>query len=49
MTALLALNMTVSVGLINGFIFDADIVSAGSAVFFPSSKPSFHCKKTNIF
>ena len=40
-TALLALNMTVSVGLINGFIFYADIVSAGSAVFFPSSKPSF--------
>ena len=40
-TALLALNMTVSVGLINGFIFYADIVSAGSAVFFPSSEPSF--------
>ena len=40
-TALLALNMTVSVGLINSFIFYADIVSAGSAVFFPSSKPSF--------
>ena len=40
-TALLALNMTVSVGLINSFIFHADIVSAGSAVFFPSSKPSF--------
>ena len=40
-TALLALNMTVSVGLINGFIFYADIVSAGSAVFLPSSKPSF--------
>ena len=40
-TALLALNMTVSVGLINGFIFYADIVSAGSAIFFPSSKPSF--------
>ena len=28
-TALLALNMTVSVGLINGFIFYAIIVSAG--------------------
>ena len=41
MTALLALNMTVSVGLINGFIFYANIVSAGSAVFFPSSKLSF--------
>ena len=40
-TALLALNMTVSVGLINVFIFYANIVSAGSAVFFPSSKPSF--------
>ena len=38
---LLALNMTVSVGLINGFIFYANIVSAGSAVFFPSSEPSF--------
>ena len=40
-TALLALKMTVSVGLINGFIFYANIVSAGSAVFFPSSEPSF--------
>ena len=40
-TALLALNMTVSVGLINVFIFYANIVSAGSAVFFPSSEPSF--------
>ena len=40
-TALLALNMTVSVGLINGFIFYANIVSAGSAIFFPSSEPSF--------
>ena len=40
-TALLALNMTVSVGLINGFIFYANIVSAGSAVFFASSEPSF--------
>ena len=39
--ALLALNMTVSVGLINGFIFYANIVSAGSATFFPSSEPSF--------
>ena len=39
-TALLALNMTVSVGLINGFIFYANIVSAGSAVFFPSSAHS---------
>ena len=40
-TALLALNMTVSVGLINGFIFYANIVSAGSTIFFPSSEPSF--------
>ena len=40
-TALLALNMTVSVGLINGFIFYANIVSAGDAVFFPSSESSF--------
>ena len=40
-TALLALNMTVSVGLINGFTFYANIVSAGSAVFFPSSESSF--------
>ena len=40
-TALLALNMTVSVGLINGFIFYANIVSAGSSVFFSSSEPSF--------
>ena len=39
--ALLALNMTVSVGLINGFIFYANIVSAGSTTFFPSSEPSF--------
>ena len=40
-TSLLALNMTVSVGLINGFILYANIVSAGSAVFVPSSEPSF--------
>ena len=40
-TALLVLNMTVSVGLINGIIFYTHIVSAGSSVFFPSSKPSF--------
>ena len=39
-SALLALKMTVSVGLINGFIFYVNIVSAGSAVFFPSSEPS---------
>ena len=40
-TALLALNMTVSIGLLSGFIFYANIVSAGKAVFFPSSEPSF--------
>ena len=40
-TALLALNMTVAVGLINGFIFYANVVSVNSAVFFPSSEPSF--------
>ena len=40
-TALLALNMTVAVGLVNGFIFYANIVAANSAVFFPSSEPSF--------
>ena len=39
--ALLALNMTVAVGQINGFIFYVNIVAANSAVFFPSSKPSF--------
>ena len=39
--ALLALNMTVSVGLINGFIFYANVVSAGSTSFFPSSEASF--------
>ena len=40
-TALLVINMTVAVGLINGFIFYANIVAANSAVFFPSSEPSF--------
>ena len=40
-TAMLVLNITVAVGLINGFIFYANIVSANSAVFFPSSEPSF--------
>ena len=40
-TILLTLNITVSVGLINSFILYANIVSAGSAVFFPSSEPSF--------
>ena len=40
--ALLALNMTVSVGLINGFIFYANIVSAGSAIFLPSNQQEFN-------
>ncbi|MCG8625957.1 MAG: hypothetical protein MJE68_28665 [Proteobacteria bacterium] len=40
-TALLALNMTVAVGLTNGFIFYANIVAGNSAVFFSSSEPSF--------
>ena len=40
-TVLLALNMTVAVGLINGFIFYANIVAANNAIFFPSSEPSF--------
>ena len=39
--ALLVFNMTVAVGLINGFIFYANIMSANRAVFFPSSEPSF--------
>ena len=40
-TALLALNMTVAVGLIDGFIVYANIVSANSAIFFTLSDPSF--------
>ena len=39
--ALLVLNMTVAVGLINSFIFYANIVAANSAVFFPTSEPRF--------
>ena len=39
--ALLALNMTVAVGLINGFILYANIAAANSTVFFLSSEPSF--------
>ena len=38
---LLALNITVAGGLIDGFIFYANIAAAGGAVFFPSSEPSF--------
>ena len=40
-TAILVLNITVTVGLIDGFIFYANIVATGSAVFFPSSEHSF--------
>ena len=40
-TLLLFLDMTVAFGLINGFIFYANIVAACSSVFFPSSEPSF--------
>ena len=40
-TTLLVLNMTVAVGLINSFIFYANIASASSSVFFPSSEPGF--------
>ena len=39
--AILALNITVAGGLINGFIFYANTVTAGRAVFFPFSSPSF--------
>ena len=38
---LLLLNMTVAIGIINGFIFYANIVAASNNVFFPSSEPSF--------
>ena len=38
---MLALNTTVTVGLINSLIFYANIVAASSTVFFPSTKPSF--------
>ena len=38
---LLALNLTVATGLLNGFIFYANIVGASSSAFFPSSEPSF--------
>ena len=40
-TLLLVLNLTVAVGLVNSFIFYANLVSVGSTVFFPSSEPSF--------
>ena len=40
-TALLILNMTVAVGLINGIIFYANIVAVSSSVVFPSAKSRF--------
>ena len=40
-TAVLVLNFTVAIGLINGFIFYADVVAAGNSVLFSSSEPSF--------
>ena len=38
---ILFLDMTVAVGLINGFIFYANVLASSSATFFPSSKTSF--------
>ena len=38
---LLVLNMTIADGLINSFIFYANIVAASGAVLSPSSEPSF--------
>ena len=38
---LLVLNMTVAVGLINGFIFYANIVSLCGNIFFPTLEPNF--------
>ena len=38
---LLVLNLTVAVGLINSFIFYANVVGVSSSVFFPTSEPSF--------
>ena len=38
---LLILNLTVTMGFINGFIFYANIVAASSSVLFPSSEPTF--------
>ena len=40
-TLLLVLNMTVTTGLINGFVFYANIVAASSSMLFPSSEPTF--------
>ena len=38
---LLALNLTVAVGTLNGLIFYANIVGANSSTFFPSSRTKF--------
>ena len=38
---LLALNLTVAVGLINGFNFYSNIITAASSAYFSSSRPSF--------
>ena len=38
---LLALNITVTIGLINGFIFYANVTEANGAIFFLSLEPSF--------
>ena len=40
-TAILSLNITVAVGLINSFILYANVVAVNNMVFFPSSDPSF--------
>lgn len=40
-TALLVLNMTVAIGLINGIIFYANIIAASSSVVFPTTEPTF--------
>ena len=40
-STLLILNMTVAVGLINSFVFYANIVGVSGMAFFPSSEPSF--------
>ena len=40
-TVMLVLNITVAVGLVNGYIFYANIVAVNSALFFPSSQPGF--------
>lgn len=40
-SVVLILNMTVAVGMINGIVFYANIVSASSSVVFPSTEPSY--------